>query len=43
MLEMRKPIHGTGKVVSIDSGFCVTARILAMQDKGVYGQALIKK
>jgi hypothetical protein len=43
MLEMTKPIHGTGKVVSMDSGFCVTAGILAMHDVGIYGQALIKK
>ena len=43
MLEMTKPIHGTGKIVSMDSGFCVSAGILAMHDKGVYGQALIKK
>ncbi|KAL3773990.1 hypothetical protein ACHAWO_004625 [Cyclotella atomus] len=42
MLEMTKPIHGTGKVISMDSGFCVTAGILAMRDAGVYWQALIK-
>eukprot|EP00984_Skeletonema_dohrnii_P023854 scaffold12953_cov123-Skeletonema_dohrnii-CCMP3373.AAC.9 len=27
----------------MDSGFCVTAGILALHDKGVYGQSLIKK
>ena len=43
MLEMTKPIHNTGKVVLMDSGFCVTAGILAMHDHGVYGQELIKK
>ena len=43
MLEMTVPIHNTGKVVTMDSGFCVTARILAMHDHGVYGQSLIKK
>ena len=43
MLEMTKPIFNTGKVVTMDSGFCVTAGILAMHDNGVYGQALIKK
>ena len=43
MLEMKKPIFNTGKVVTMDSGFCVTAGILAMHDHGVYGQALIKK
>ena len=43
MLEMTVPIHNTGKVVTMDSGFCVTAGILAMHDHGVYGQSLIKK
>ena len=43
MCEMTKPIHGTGKVVSMDSGFCVSAGILHLHDLGVYGQALIKK
>eukprot|EP00956_Cyclotella_meneghiniana_P024387 scaffold48896_cov69-Cyclotella_meneghiniana.AAC.2 len=43
MLEMTKPIHGSGKSVSMDSGFCVSAGILAMHDHGVYGQALVKK
>ena len=43
MCEMTKPIHGTGKVVSMDSGFCVASGILHLHDLGVYGQALIKK
>ena len=43
MCEMTVPIHGTGKVVSMDSGFCVTCGILHLHDHGVYGQALIKK
>ncbi len=43
MLEMTKPIHNTGKVVTMDSGFCATAGILALHDAGVFGQALIKK
>lgn len=43
MCEMTEPIHGTGKIVSMDSGFCVTAGILHLHDLGVYGQALIKK
>ncbi len=43
MLEMTKPIHGTGKVVSMDSGFCVSAGILSMHFVGVYGKALVKK
>ena len=43
MLSMTKPIHGTGKRVTMDSGFSVTAGILAMDDVGVYGQSLAKK
>ena len=43
MLEMIRPIHHAGWVVTMDSGFCVTAGILAMYDHGVYGQALFKK
>ena len=43
MLEMTKLLHTTGKIVTMDSGFYVTAGILAMHDHGVFGQALIKK
>ena len=43
MLEMTKPVHHTGKVVSIDSGLCVLVGIIAMHNLGVYGQSLIKK
>ena len=43
MLYMTEPIHHTGKVVTMDSGFCVAAGILALHQMGVYGQALIKK
>ncbi len=42
MLEMTKQIHNTGKVVTMDSCFCVTVGILALHDAGVFGQALIK-
>ncbi|KAL7460891.1 hypothetical protein ACHAXS_001327, partial [Conticribra weissflogii] len=40
---MTKPIHGKGKVVTMDSGFCDAAGIIAMHKHGVFGQALIKK
>ncbi|KAL7525460.1 hypothetical protein ACHAXR_001013, partial [Thalassiosira sp. AJA248-18] len=43
MCEMTEPIHGTGRIVSMDSGFCVTVGILHLHDLGVYGQSLIKK
>ena len=43
MLEMTKTIHHTYKVVSMDSGFCVSVGIIAMHNFGVYGQYLINK
>ena len=43
MLFMTKNIHHTGKIVTMDSGFCVKVGIEAMDKYGVYGQALIKK
>ena len=43
MLEILEPIHGSGRVVTHDSNFCVMAGILALHDAGVFGQALIKK
>ena len=43
MIEMKNPIHQTGKIVSMDSGFCVSVGIIAMHDYGVYGQFLIMK
>ena len=43
MCKITKPLHGTDKVVSMDSGFCVTAGILQLHDHSVYGQSLVKK
>ncbi len=43
MLEMSEPIHGSGRVVTLDSGFCATAGILVLHDVGVFWQALIKR
>ena len=43
MCEMTAPLHGTGEIVSMDGGFCVTAVILHLYEQGVYGQSLIKK
>ena len=43
LLAMTEPIHRTGKVVTGDSGFCVTKGVLALHDAGVFGQFLIKK
>ena len=43
MCEMILTLHGTGKIVSTGSGFCVTVGILHLHEHGVYGQLLIKK
>ena len=43
MLEMTKPVHHTGKVVSMDSGFCVLVGIIGMHNFGVYSQYLLNK
>ncbi len=43
MLWMTKLIHGQGKVVMMDSGFCVAAGIIALHKHGVFWQLLIKK
>jgi hypothetical protein len=40
---MCEPIFGTGKCVVLDSGFCVSKGIVALEAKGVYAGALIKK
>ncbi len=43
MFEMTKTIYIMGKVMTMDSGFCVTIGILDWNDVGVFGQALVKK
>jgi len=43
MLRMTEPLHGSGKCVVMDSGFCVAQGIAELKKKGVYGAALIKK
>ena len=42
MMQMSRNLWNTGKVVTIDSGFSVSKGILAMQEKGVFGKALVK-
>jgi len=42
MVRMSRNLWNTGKVVTMDSGFSVSKGILAMREKGVFGQALIK-
>ena len=43
MMMMTKPIHGQGKIVIGDSGFCVRDGVLACHRAGVFFQAYIKK
>jgi hypothetical protein len=43
MMRMCEPIFGSGKIVTMDSGFCVSKGITKLAENGVYGQALIKK
>ena len=40
---MTEPIHGTRKVVTGDSGFCITQGVLDLHSIGGFGQFLIKK
>ncbi len=42
LLDMTEPIHRMGKVVMGDSGFCVVEGVMALDDKGVHGQFLLK-
>ena len=43
MLEMTKPLYGTGKVVVGDSSFCIRDGVIACHLKGVKVQAYVKK
>ena len=43
LLRITKAIHGSGKVVILDSGFCVLEGIVHLWKVGVYASALIKK
>ena len=43
MCEMKVPLHGTGEIMPMDSGFFVTVVILHLHEHSVYGQSLMKK
>jgi hypothetical protein len=43
MLETMKPIHGKGKVVVGDSGFCVREGVVECHKGGVWFQVYVKK
>ena len=43
MMEMTKPLHGTGKAVIGNSRFCVCNGVITLHKKGVFFQAYAKK
>ena len=43
LLRLTEPIWGSGRVVILDSGFCVLKAIVELRKRGVYSSALIKK
>ena len=43
LLRLTKLLWHTGKVVVLDSGFCVLQGIVELKKRGVYAAALIKK
>lgn len=43
LLRLCRSLYGTGKVVILDSGFCVLQAIISLKKAGVYASALIKK
>ena len=43
LLRMTKPIHNTGRLVILDSGFCVLKGLVELGKVGLFASALIKK
>ena len=43
LVEMCRSIYGSGKVVVLDSGFCVMKGLIALKKLGVYAHAVVKK
>lgn len=43
LLRLTRQLYGTGKVVILDSGFCVLQGIIELAKHGVFASALIKK
>ena len=43
LLCLTRSLWGTGKIVVLDSGFCVLKSIIELKKKGVFSAALIKK
>lgn len=43
LLRLCKALYGTGKIVVLDSGFCVLQALIALKNVGVFSAAVIKK
>ena len=43
LLRLTRPIHNTGKVVILDSGFSVLDAIVALKQRGVFATTILKK
>ena len=43
LLRLTRPIWGGGKVLVLDSGFCILQAIIELKKKGVFAASLIKK
>ena len=43
LLRLCKPLYATGKVVILDSGFCVVKALIWLRIRGVFAAAVIKK
>ena len=43
LLALCKSIYGSGKIVVLDSGFCVLKGLIALKEVGVFAYAVIKK
>ena len=43
LLRLSKPVHGTGKIFVLDSGFCVLQGLIELKKRGCFAHALIKK
>lgn len=43
LVRITKPLAGTGKVIVLDSGFCVLKGLTELRQKGIFAAALIKK
>ena len=43
LLRLTEPIFDTGKIIILDSGFCVLDAVIALKKRGVFASALVKK